>query len=605
MRAGEAMAIMASDTAGKKRKRRSAHGCVNEGNDKLVEELKKVRARIRESSHLHANYGRAITSLQQYDQVITNGHQAKQLKNIGNYIANQIQAIIQKLRNEDLTTSASSSAAGPVAPSADAASRQKKPATAAPQSVGVDGLTRGPVEPWYVLLVLGESRAIDDTSAMQMELLLGKMQLAGYEGSLAKLRACIASLSCTHQVVQKTSLGRVFLTVKGQRCAASCQAHAKVTKRVTATTSSAVASSQPAGATSGGTNAEAPMSVDCIALSDDASDSEPETIPGSPHNLLSVEPETEPTTGTRTQSFANEDWNRPSDNWEIVLLLDHREVLSRRNRSILERKLIEHNVTCEVRSLHVGDVQWIARRHRSDGSCTELMLNAIVERKEAHDLSGSIIDRRYAEQKTRLKSSGLTHVIYLVEGSLSQQTTVRTSGLQTALCRTQVQNNFFVQHCQNADETVAFLGGVHRRLLAHVPSSQCSNSERAATNSSTPLSHVLTPAIDDFERIFCSPLTTFDEFNAQFRKRNQFTVREIYQMMLTQVPGLSSTKTLGVSKSFETFHRLTRALKGDKRLSDIRCGESQRRIGAKQEEFLQHLLTATTYDDMDGDVDCA
>lgn len=56
----------------------------------------------------------------------------------------------------------------------------------------------------------------------------------------------------------------------------------------------------------------------------------------------------------------------PSDAWELVLVLDHREILSRQNRDVLERKLLERNVTCEVRALNVGDMQWVARRFRGD-----------------------------------------------------------------------------------------------------------------------------------------------------------------------------------------------------------------------------------------------
>ncbi len=36
-----------------------------------------------------------------------------------------------------------------------------------------------------------------------------------------------------------------------------------------------------------------------------------------------------------------------------------------------------------------------------------------------HDLSESIKDGRYYEQKQRLKSSGLRNVVYLIEGPLS------------------------------------------------------------------------------------------------------------------------------------------------------------------------------------------
>lgn len=85
-----------SSAAARKRKR-SAQGCMCEENDVLVEELKKVKAKVRDpTSHLASNYMRAISSIMHHDAPIRDGKQAKTLKNIGNYLANQIQAILQK-----------------------------------------------------------------------------------------------------------------------------------------------------------------------------------------------------------------------------------------------------------------------------------------------------------------------------------------------------------------------------------------------------------------------------------------------------------------------------------------------------------------------------
>lgn len=76
--------------------------------------------------------------------------------------------------------------------------------------------------------------------------------------------------------------------------------------------------------------------------------------------------------GDSMPASSNPEWMQPTDEWELVLILDHREILSRRNRSILERMLLERHVTCEVRSLNVGDVQWITRRYRDGGFTGEL-----------------------------------------------------------------------------------------------------------------------------------------------------------------------------------------------------------------------------------------
>ncbi|KAJ0410855.1 hypothetical protein ATCC90586_007891 [Pythium insidiosum] len=607
---------MADSTQSRKRKR-SPHGCVNAANDGLVEELKKIRGRVRESSHLAANYGRAITSLQNHPDAITSAREAKQLKNIGNYIANQIQSILHKRQR-----ACSHGGAGPTprptppptstptpTPTLVAAPTTDRPARPRPGAEREYAPAKGKrtcmrsllfvlvlarcsgreahwkaAEPWFVLQALGREKATSDDAAVTVELLLRSMQVAGYDGNLGKLRACLASMATTYQVVRRTSAGGVFLSERGQRSLALCSA----------ASSDAIAAPQRATAPIDAATNTQPIihrsDSSCIVLSDtDGSNlSDAETVraiesddcdewQGDDTGELFVE----------TESRLH-DLSRPSDEWEIVLVLDHREILSRRNRDILERKLLENNVTCEVRSLNVGDVQWVARRYRG-ATTDEFMLNVIVERKEVRDLSGSIIDRRYNEQKTRLRDSGLTHVIYLIEGSLTQQTTVRSSGLQTAMCRTQLQNQFFVQLCQNADETVAFLRGVHRRLLLALPPQLiCRNPERAKPSPTTSMQH--------FERQFCAPLRTFAEFNAQFRKRTDFTVSELYQMMLMQVNGLSSARTVALATKYPTFQHLVTAIERQEAIQDLRYGDSQRRFGAKTHEFLSYLLRARDYE---------
>lgn len=56
------------------------------------------------------------------------------------------------------------------------------------------------------------------------------------------------------------------------------------------------------------------------------------------------------------------------------------------------------NVTFEMRRLSVGDFAWICR----DKSGRELMLPYILERKRLDDLSGSITDGRFHEQKVNM-----------------------------------------------------------------------------------------------------------------------------------------------------------------------------------------------------------
>ncbi|KAJ8535127.1 hypothetical protein ON010_g13610 [Phytophthora cinnamomi] len=407
---------------------------------------------------------------------------------------------------------------------------------------------------------------------------------AGYEGSSAKLRTCLASLSGTHEVVKRSNLGYYYLTEKGRRSAELCPG---------SLTGSGAGSTTPAPAPAPAVRVvrECPSSPDVTCI--ETEDSDDDIL----NQVLQPRlPEPEPEVVSRKR-VAPEDLIRETDTWELVLLLDHREVIERRNPRILERKLLERNVNCEVRALGVGDVQWIARRHRVGGDTEEFVLNVIVERKEVHDLSGSIIDRRFFEQKTRLatvrETCGDVYVIYLIEGSLTQITTVRTSGLHTAMGRTQVQNSFFVQQCQNADETVTFLARVYARLLAKFPPNP--HAAKPAT------SHLLPQGCfdtDDFAKIFCLPPQAFAPFNSQFRKKTQFTVREIFQRMLMQAPGLSAAKTVGLSAKYQNFRELESALRKrgrDSEVEHVRCGKTQRRLGSKARESLGELLTASEY----------
>ncbi|KAG1695090.1 hypothetical protein DVH05_020732 [Phytophthora capsici] len=563
-------------------RQRSAQGCAHEGNDALVEELLVLKNRVRESSHLASNYGRAITSVRAHPTPLRSASEAKTLRHIGNYLANQIHSILRK-RGLLETTDA--------------------PAPTSVRRVQVEKQTRDTLvgtqrsrdyapayrkQPWFVLNALKEAGAEDENAAISSDLLLQRMQDAGYEGNSGKLRTCLASMSGTHEVIKRSNLGFYYLTEKGRRSAELCSR--------SSTNGSATASdSVVAGSTTASSRQIQSSTVQKRPSSPNWTFAE---LENSDEEILSdIDPRIPDPEVVNNIHAVPVDLIRETDRWELVLLLDHREIIERRNPRILERKLLEQNVNCEVRVLGVGDVQWIARRHRVGGETQEFVLNVIVERKEVHDLSGSIIDRRFFEQKTRLatvrEKCGDVHVIYLIEGSLTQITTVRTSGLHTAMGRTQMQDGFFVQQCQNADETVAFLARVYARLLAKFPSNP--GAPKPATSRLLPPSQF---DADEFARVFCLPPQTFAPFNSQFRKQNQFTVREIFQRMLLQAPGLSAAKTVGLTSTYKSFRELERALRKRGRESEVehvRCGKTQRRLGIKTRESLGELLTAREY----------
>lgn len=87
------------------------------------------------------------------------------------------------------------------------------------------------------------------------------------------------------------------------------------------------------------------------------------------------------------------------------------------NMDKITSELSALNVVFEMRRLSVGDFAWICR----DKNGRELMLPYILERKRLDDLSGSIQDGRFHEQKvntfivvTKAITINMLTLIYIV-----------------------------------------------------------------------------------------------------------------------------------------------------------------------------------------------
>ena len=89
----------------------------------------------------------------------------------------------------------------------------------------------------------------------------------------------------------------------------------------------------------------------------------------------------------------------PAGSYEIILLLDTREVESKTNRDRIAEKLLDRGIKVETRALKLGDMCWIARRRDGiGGEEDECVLDYVAERKRLDDLCSSIRDGRYNEQ---------------------------------------------------------------------------------------------------------------------------------------------------------------------------------------------------------------
>lgn len=157
----------------------------------------------------------------------------------------------------------------------------------------------------------------------------------------------------------------------------------------------------------------------------------------------------------------------------IELILDNREIRSREDRSYIETQLLrDHSIRPLIRSLPLGDFFWVAKlrdpsflsRYGEEGDL--ITLDYIIERKRLDDLIASIKDGRFREQKFRLRRSGVSHVVYLIEeiGIGQEQKNKYWAAMQTAVASTQVVDGFTVKRTRGLDESIRYLARMTRLL---------------------------------------------------------------------------------------------------------------------------------------------
>jgi len=164
------------------------------------------------------------------------------------------------------------------------------------------------------------------------------------------------------------------------------------------------------------------------------------------------------------------------------------------------------------------------------------------------DLAGSIIDGRFKEQKFRLKSCGLKHVIYMIEtyGSL-QNTALSESTLKQAVVNSQVVDNLFVRQTGGIHESAAYL----IRLTKYLQ-----NLYQNKTIMAFPVDHIKklkeNRTFSEIMQDDIQCLMTFPEFYETTNKNKMLSVREMFAKHLMQLKGISSEKALAIVEEYQT-----------------------------------------------------
>ncbi len=231
------------------------------------------------------------------------------------------------------------------------------------------------------------------------------------------------------------------------------------------------------------------------------------------------------------------------NNSNLKIILDNRE-----------RDLIpffkESNIPIEVTNLDIGDIHFYKNN--------DLLI--IVERKTLSDLSSSITDGRYKEQKQRLLYA-IDHKIrkiYFVEGENMKDFHLQQSVFDGIMLSNVIRDKIMIYRTKNLEDTYLTL----KRIYEHLPKWLNENWD-----------------IDALESIEYSGIKSI--------KKENVTYEVAYKAMISTIPGISNSIASTLYEKYNNIENMINKIKEEgedwiqrmKIISDIQFGSNKKRIG--------------------------
>ena len=268
----------------------------------------------------------------------------------------------------------------------------------------------------------------------------------------------------------------------------------------------------------------------------------------------------------------------PAGSFDIVLLVDVREIRSREDRNYLSERLGQLGIISEVRNLELGDFIWVARkksfRDREEGimppakteaaqwtDTEEIVLDTLIERKREDDLIASISDGRFREQKHRIARSLLSSTFYLVERNGTAAAHEFLGGaeerLLAATLQCQVIDGLMYRQTSGLDESIVFLAAAHKQLQIMFKDKEISACKLKACEFSYknfPVQFAKLKEINWERRVFMN-YTAYALLNA--KTTNQSSA-DVFLRQLMTIKGVTFDKACLIIKRYPTPRALYR-----------------------------------------------
>ena len=218
------------------------------------------------------------------------------------------------------------------------------------------------------------------------------------------------------------------------------------------------------------------------------------------------------------------------------------------------------NLTIQTENLPLGDIII------NDGVTDRI----IIERKTLSDLAASIKDGRYDEQSYRL--NGISHhnhnIIYLVEGDIHKynpfKERIDKQTLYSAMFSINYFKGFSIMRSNSLDETAMIVCNIANKITK--------DKERKGYYDEIKVNQ-LTNDIKQEEQTNENIEPTSKEYCSVIKKvkKENITPENIGEIMLCQLPGVSSTTALAILAQFKTLPNLIKSIQEDESCLNSIC----------------------------------
>lgn len=227
--------------------------------------------------------------------------------------------------------------------------------------------------------------------------------------------------------------------------------------------------------------------------------------------------------------------------------------------------------------LPIGDVIIKAISKRDDVTENVETEELIIERKSVSDLMSSIKDGRYEEQSYRLNGSPIHNhnIVYLVEGSILTQSHSQQSShynnkytsktnkenekftAYSAIFSLNYYKGFSVIRTVSLEETALFICNCANKLRKGIMDKKRPYYTNAKTN---PYANAIPQQLQQQEQPDMQPSPHYSQVIKKIKKEN-ITPSNIGEIMLCQIPGISSITAVVIMNKFHTIDNLIKNIK--------------------------------------------